>query len=54
MSIATQLKEESRMEGQIEGGTEIAKRMIDEGSDLNFVVRVTGLSLEQIKKLQKH
>ena len=50
MSLAEQLKEE----GKIEGKLEIAKKMLDEGSDLVFVAKVTGLSLDKIKALQKH
>ncbi|CAM4500636.1 MAG: ISNCY family transposase ISPlu22 [Legionella sp.] len=50
MSLAEQLK----AEGKNEGILEIAKRMLDEGSDLVFVAKVTGLSLDKIKALQKH
>jgi predicted transposase/invertase (TIGR01784 family) len=58
MTIAQQLREEGRLEGRLEGELikerEIAKRMLESGSDSTFVVKVTGLSLEQIKELQKH
>ncbi|MFT4060606.1 MAG: Rpn family recombination-promoting nuclease/putative transposase [Legionella sp.] len=58
MSLAEQLKEEGREKGRIEGELnkerEIAKRMLDEGSDPAFVAKVTGLSLDKIKTLQKH
>jgi predicted transposase/invertase (TIGR01784 family) len=58
MSLATQLKEEGRVEGRLEGELnkerEIAKRMLEEGSEPAFVVKVTGLSLEQLKEIQKH
>ena len=50
MSLAEQLKEE----GRIEKEKEIALRMLEEGSDPAFVAKVTGLSLDKIKKLQKH
>jgi predicted transposase/invertase (TIGR01784 family) len=50
MSLAEQLKEE----GRIEKENEIAMRMLEEGSDPAFVAKVTGLSLDKIKKLQKH
>lgn len=54
MSLATQLKEEGRLEGKLEGELKIAKRMLEEGSDPAFIKKVTGLSLEQIRELQKH
>lgn len=50
MSLAEQLREE----GELRKSIEIAKKMLDEGSDLVFVAKVTGLSLDKIKKLQKH
>lgn len=51
MSLATQLKEEGRLEGELNKEREIAKRMLEEGSELAFVVKVTGLSLEQLKEI---
>jgi len=58
MSLAEQLKQEGREKGRIEGELnkerEIAKRMLDEGSDPAFVAKVTGLSPDKIKTLQKH
>ncbi|HGC5940565.1 TPA: Rpn family recombination-promoting nuclease/putative transposase [Legionella pneumophila] len=50
MSLAEQLKEE----GRIEKEREIAKRMLDEGAEPAFVAKVTGLSLDKIKMMQKH
>jgi recombination-promoting nuclease RpnB len=54
MSLAEQLKEEGRIEGELNKELEIAMRMLEEGSDPAFVAKVTGLSLDKIKKLQKH
>jgi len=54
MSLAEQLKQEGRIEGELNKEREIAKRMLDEGSDPAFVAKVTGLSLDKIKTLQKH
>lgn len=58
MSLAEQLKKEGRIEGRIEGELnkerEIAKRLLEEGSDPDFIAKVTGLSLDKIKALQKH
>ena len=54
MSLAEQLKAEGRAEGKNEGILEIARKMLKEGSELVFVAKVTGLSLDKIKELQKH
>ena len=54
MSLATQLRKEGREEGRKEEQTQIAKRMLEEGSNQTFVIKVTGLSLEEINELQKH
>ena len=54
MSLAEQLKEEGRIEGELSKEKEIAKRLLDEGSDPAFVAKITGLSLDKIKTLQKH
>lgn len=58
MSLAEQLKEEGRiegkLEGKLEGEKEIAKRLLKEGSEPDFVAKVTGLSLDKIKTLQKN
>lgn len=58
MTIAERLRQESRKEGELNGelkGTlKVARRMLDEGSDLVFIVKVTGLTVAQIKALQKN
>jgi predicted transposase/invertase (TIGR01784 family) len=58
MSLAEQLKEEGLIEGMLKGELkkekEIAKRLLEEGSDPAFVAKITGLSLDKIKELQKH
>ena len=54
MSLAEILKEEGRVEGKLEGKIEIAKHMLDAGSDLAFILKVTQLPLAQIKALQKN
>ena len=53
MSLAEQLKEEGRNEGELLKSLEIAKRMLEAGSDTVFIEKVTGLSLAQIQALQK-
>ena len=42
-----------KMEGKIEGKMEVAQALLQEGSDLVFIAKVTGLSIEQIQQLQK-
>jgi recombination-promoting nuclease RpnB len=54
MSLAEQLKEEGRIEGELNKEREIAQRMLDAGAEPAFVAKVTGLSLDKIKMLQKH
>ena len=44
------IAEEGRMEGEIE----IAKRMLDAGSDPVFIAKVTDLSLDKIKSLKNN
>ena len=45
MTMAERLKEKIKLE--------IAQRILDEGSDPEFVVKVTGLFMKKIKSLQK-
>lgn len=57
MSLAEILKEEGREEGREEGAftkaCNIAKQLLKEGTDPVFVAKITELSLEQIKNIQK-
>lgn len=50
MSLAEQLIAEGKHEERLE----IARKMLHEGSELVFVAKVTGLSLDTIKELQKN
>ncbi|HAU1484593.1 TPA: Rpn family recombination-promoting nuclease/putative transposase [Legionella pneumophila] len=54
MSLAEQLIEEGKAKGKNEERLEIAKKMIEEGIDPDSVIKITGLSLDKIKELQKH
>lgn len=54
MSLAEQLKNEGRIEGEHNKEREIAKRLLEEGAEPVFVAKITGLSLDKIKMLQKH
>jgi len=58
-SLAEKLIAQGRARGEAIGEARgeakviaIAQRMLDEGSDLPFIVKVTGLSLQKIKDLQ--
>ena len=42
-----------RAEGKTEGFIEVAKKMLAEGADLNFISRITNLSLEEINKIKQ-
>lgn len=57
MTLAEKLRDEGRNEGIAKGADnkaiEIAKRMLEAGSDIAFVIKVTNLSTAQIKALQK-
>ena len=58
MTIATQLEArgEARGEakGKIEGKIETARNLLQEGADPQFVAKVTGLSIDDVKRLQNH
>ena len=45
-------KTEGKMEGKIEGINEIALRMLKRGKDINEIAADTGLSIEEVQKLQ--
>jgi predicted transposase YdaD len=53
MSLAEKLRDEGRNEGGLKKELEIAQRMIDEGVDPVFIVKMTKLSLDQVKALKK-
>ena len=53
MSLAEILRDEGRLEGELKGKLETAQAMLDEGSDIAFIVKVTKLPLDTIKKLKK-
>ena len=46
-------KAEGKIEGKAEGFIEVAKKMLAEGADLNFISRITNLSLEEINKIKQ-
>jgi predicted transposase/invertase (TIGR01784 family) len=45
-------REEGRMEGKTEERLEIAQKMLAENASLDFINKVTGLSVEELKALQ--
>jgi predicted transposase/invertase (TIGR01784 family) len=56
VTIVEQMKQEGREEGEQIGSLrqkiEMAKKMLMERFDLNTISRITGLSIERIKRLQ--
>ena len=62
MSLAEKLIEqgmekgklEGIREGELKGKLEIAEKMLIEGAEPVFIAKITGLSMEQIKKLGRH
>ena len=53
MTIAEQMMHRGLEKGEIKGKLEVANNMILAGSDPAFIIKVTGLSLQKIKELQK-
>ena len=45
------MREEGREEGIKEGITETAKKMLKEKLDIELISKITGLSVDEIKKL---
>ena len=45
------LKQEGLEEGEAKKQNEIAKKMKDEGAEIEFIVRVTGLTKEEVEAL---
>ncbi|WP_363549441.1 hypothetical protein [Caldifermentibacillus hisashii] len=45
-------KEEGRREGIKEGKREIAKKMLMEGADINFIVKITELTESEVLELK--
>ena len=54
MSLAEKLIEQGMEKGKLEGKLEIAEKMLIEGAEPVFIAKITGLSMEQIKKLGQH
>ena len=53
MTIAEKIRVESKLEGKLEEKIDMAKKMMAEGVDAAFVAKISGLPLDQVKKLQK-
>ncbi|GGN67434.1 hypothetical protein [Oceanobacillus indicireducens] len=47
-------KELGRKEGRVEGVKQVAMEMIKEGASLEFIFKVTKLTMEELEKLKKH
>lgn len=46
--------EEGRAEGIAEGRADVARKMKEMGSSVDFIIQVTGLSAEELEKLDSH
>lgn len=53
MTLAEQLRTEGEIKGEIKGTLKVAERLLAENLELTFVQKVTGLSLAQLRELQK-
>ena len=53
MNIAQKLKEEGLEEGRQEGKQEAAKQMLARGMSYQVIQEVTGLTAQQIERLQQ-
>jgi len=52
LSIPAQTLQEAWEKGLQQGLTQVAVNMLREGTDLDFIVKLTGLPLEVVKNLQ--
>ena len=43
---------EGRVEGKVEGRTEVARNAIDIGMDIDMIIKLTGLTFEEIESLK--
>ncbi len=53
MTIAEQFKAEGKAEGKVEGIHLVAINLLEQGSDVKFVAKVTKLSLDEVKRLKE-
>ena len=53
MTIAEKLKLEGKLEGEMKGKLEIAKKLITKGQSPEAVAELTGLSIEELQKLSE-
>ena len=54
MTTAEKLRKEGQREGQEKTNFEHARKMIEEGLDEKLIMRITGLSREEVRKLQEN
>jgi predicted transposase/invertase (TIGR01784 family) len=50
--LRKQGKQEGKLEGKREGKLESARKMIEEGLDENLIIKITGLSREEVEALK--
>ena len=53
MTTAERLRKEGRKEGQKEARLESARRMLEEGLDINLIIKITGLSPDEVRELEE-
>ena len=53
MTLAERIEEKGRLDGRLDEKMQIAKKLLQEKTDPAFVAKITELSLEKIKELQK-
>ena len=51
-ALAHKIEQQGIEKGIAKGKTEVAKSMLEAGSDIQFITKVTGLSEEEINKLK--
>ena len=45
--------EKGKAEGKVEGKAEVALRMLEQNMDMSLIVRLTGLSMQELQQLKR-
>lgn len=51
-ALARKIEQQGIEKGKAEGKAEVAKSMLDAGSDIQFITKITGLTEEEVKELK--
>jgi len=54
MTLAEQIRDEGRIEGELKGKLEVAKQLLEDGAEPAFVAKITKLPLPTIKDLKNN